>query len=245
MSDSKSSVRCPACGMINWVTAEGCRRCGAWFGVASPRPSGRPRGAGVSRSRRALRAVTGTLVFVAVAGTLSTMGLTNMLTGTTTPEWQHFKSSRGNYSVRLPADPETWGKDYTIREGIEFKVVRADLSRSEGCSVAYADYPRSLDGVSTSEFEAVVRRMAAGTESEVVKVRPISLGARRGLELEAKTPANLLLNGRAYWRMYISGSRLYVLSLVGRADGELAAERDKFFDSFSVPASEDTGTVGD
>lgn len=33
MSDNKNSVKCPACGMINWATADGCRRCGEWFNV--------------------------------------------------------------------------------------------------------------------------------------------------------------------------------------------------------------------
>ncbi|MBD0275860.1 MAG: hypothetical protein ICV73_28520 [Acetobacteraceae bacterium] len=266
MSDNRSSVRCPACGMINWATADGCKRCGEWFGVEDypapgappqhgrqqyaqqqygqqfgqpyPPPYGPPRGAPPSAGRRALRAVAGTLAFLAIAGTLGTMGITNML-APSDPEWRYYKSTGGNYSVRMPAEPEVRTKDFKFDPSMTYKEARAALSGNEGCSVIHADYPVSIGHVTTEQIEKVARQMASATESEVVAIRPLRLGSHKGVEMEVRPPAKLMRNGRAYWRIYVAGSRLYTMLLVGRDGGKLLEEKDEFFDSFSVPAAPD------
>lgn len=296
MSDNRSSVRCPACGMVNWATADGCKRCGEWFNVTGyARPEevpthgqqqhyGQPheqqhyeqqhygqqyqgqeyagqqyggqqyydqpygqsyaphqqwgatagaQGSGGS-SRFAVRSVLVTLlVIVAVGGVVATGGLTRFLRRA--PEWRQFNSEDGDYSVKMPSKPSLKTKRSASAAGeLEFKFAESRLGGEEGCAVMYADYPFSIENLTNADLEGVARDMAAETRSQMISMQPTRLDGHRGLELEMRPPGGVLIDGRAYARLYLYGSRLYVIILTGRKDGQLVRERDEFFDSFSV-----------
>jgi hypothetical protein len=296
MSENKSSVKCPACGMVNWATADGCKRCGEWFNVGDyarpdevpPQPygqqpygeqqygeqhygqeqygeqyyapqqyGGQPSGSAYAQpyaqpygqphgepGKRSVlpRVLVGLLVFVALAGTLGTVGVSSLLRSKP-PEWRYYKSPRGNYSVRIPAEPVLDPPDLQLDPSLNFKSVGASLSRAEGCFVLYTDYPNSIEGITDSQLEEMAREVATATQSEVIEIQSVRLGSHRGVELLAKTSPSELRNGRAHWRVYLVGRRMYVLVLVGRDGGRLLTDRDEFFDSFSVPAAAEDGAA--
>ena len=85
----------------------------------------------------------------------------------------------------------------------------------------------------------MAQEVAQATKTEVIEIRPIRLGSHKGVELLSKTKT--FVTQTVHWRVYPVGSRLYVLALVGREKGQLVAEGDEFFDSFSVPAAAEEG----
>lgn len=295
MNENRSSVRCPACGMVNWATADGCKRCGEWFnveGYARPeevppqaqqqqydqsyaqqpygqeyhgqqqhagqqqyyeQPYGQsygqqsyaqpqwPGAAGAQRSvgpgRIVVRSVlVGILIMLAVGGLVATGGLTSLLRRA--PEWREFSSADGDYTVKLPSKPAIKTKRNPSPVGeLEFKFAESALGGEEGCAVMYADYPFTVEDISDEDLKEVSRAMASETQSSVLSMNQIRLDGHRGMEVEMQPPARMLPNGRAYARFYLYGSRLYVIVLTGRKDGQLVRERHEFFDSFSVGAT--------
>lgn len=76
--------------------------------------------------------------------------------------------------------------------------------------------------------------MAKANDSPVISKRAVPFDGGRAAEVEMKTPDKILPGGRTYCRVYLVGSRIYVLMLVGEEGGRLVRERDKFFDSFKL-----------
>lgn len=232
--------------MINWSADGGCRRCGAWFGVADYAHGGRQAGqsyaparaqtresrraAGRSRGMRTLRSL---LMLIGILGTVGGLrGLYEHVWGT--PEWRYYKSERGNFSVQMPTEPEIKTRTYNYLDKLSYTEAVAALTRTQGCSVLYADYPLSIEGITAKQLEGLGRGMAAETDAKVLETRPIRLGSYSGLEMKVKA-LGVVGDVYGYWRIYLVGSRIYVLVLIGREDGRLLEERDEFFDSFRTP----------
>lgn len=240
MSDASGSVRCDGCGLINWASAGSCKRCGAALGARgewSPGDSWRSPSYGGQSARHTGgrssgsfgKLIVGVIVVMALAGTLYG-GLPEYLGG---PKWRDFTFAPGNFSVRMPAQPEVDTSSLAPPGELSWMRTSAKLWRKEGCFANVTDIP-FLQVVGDAELEKVALQMAKSTESTVLSKRAIALDGGRGIELEMKPPDKLMTDGRAYCRIYLLGSRIYMLMLVGHENGRLVRERGQFFDSFKL-----------
>lgn len=241
MSDVNGSVRCDGCGLINWASAESCKRCGAALGARgqwAPADSWRPpsygghsaQPVGGKSSGSFGKLIVGVIVLMALAGTFYG-GLPDYLRGG--PKWRDFTFGPGNFSVRMPAQPEVDTTSLARAGELQWSRTSAKLWRKEGCFVNFTDIP-FLQTVGDDQLEQVALQMAKSTESAVLSKRAVAFDGGRGLELEMKPPDKLMTDGRAYYRIYLVGSRVYTLMLVGHESGRLVSERGQFFDSFKL-----------
>lgn len=241
MSDASGNVRCDGCGLVNWASAEVCKRCGAALGARGQWASGdswqppsygshsaRPVGGKSSGSFGKL--IVGVIVLMALAGTFYG-GLPEYLRGG--PKWRDFTMATGNFSARMPADPDVNTQQFAPAGTLPWMGATARMRGNEECAVMFVDVPL-LQMVGEDQLEAAVQRMAKSTESTILSKRPASFDGSRGIEVEMKPPAKLITNGHAYCRIYWIGTRMYMLMLVGREDGQLVRERNQFFDSFKL-----------
>ena len=241
MSDAGSSVRCDGCGLINWASAESCKRCGAGLGARGQWASGdswQPRSYGGHSARPVGgkssgsfgKLIVGVIVFMALAGTFYG-GLPEYLRGG--PRWRDFTLQPGVFFVRMPASPDVNTQQFARAGELPWMGASAELWGNEGCSVKFADVPL-LQLVGDDQLEQAALKMAKSTDSTVLTKRPVAINGGRGIELEMKPPDKLMTDGRAYCRIYWIGSRMYMLMLVGHENGRLVRERSQFFDSFRV-----------
>ena len=238
MGDAGGSVRCDGCGLINWASAESCKRCGAALGRWASGDSWQPpsygghsaRPVGVKSSGPFGKLIVGVIVVMALAGAFYS-GLPEYLRGG--PKWRDFTFTPGNFSVRMPARPEVDTSSLARAGELQWSRTSAKLWRKEGCFVNFTDVPL-LQTVGDAQLEQVALQMAKSTESTVLSKRPVAFDGGRGLELEMKPPDKLMTDGRAYYRIYMVGSRVYTLMLVGHEGGQLVRERAQFFDSFRL-----------
>ena len=240
MSDASGNVRCDGCGLVNWASAEVCKRCGAalgargrWASEDSWQPSSyrdhSPRPVGGKSSGSFGKLIVGVIVVMALAGTLYG-GLPEYLSG---PRWREFTFAPGNFSVRMPAHPAVDTSSLPPPGELPWMRTSAKLWRKEACFVNVADVP-FLQVVGDAQLEQVALQMAKGTDSTVLSKRAVTFDGGRGIELEMKPPDKLMTDGRAYCRIYLAGSRIYMLMLVGHENGRLVRERGQFFDSFKL-----------
>ena len=240
MSKESNSFRCDGCGLVNWASAVECKRCGAALGAQNQWASGdswQPPSYSRHNTRPAVgkssgsfgKLIVGLIVLMALAGTFYG-GLPDYLRG---PRWRDFTLQPGNFYVRMPASPDVNTLPLVAEGKIPWMGATAKLWGKEYCSVKFADFPL-LQLASVDQFDQAAAEMARSSNSTLIAKRPVAFDGGRGMEVEMRPPDNLMTNGRAYARIYLVGSRMYVLMLVGQENGRLVRERGQFFDSFRL-----------
>lgn len=143
-----------------------------------------------------------------------------------TESWVTYEAPGGDFSLRFPADPIA--DDHAQEDGNDVHLVTSDL-RSRVYAIAYYDYPQQ----EVDDYGADVlldNRMQTGTQSiDGIITNSIELKWKDmpGREFWADVPG-----GKAHYRIFLSGRRLYQLAIIHTATFE--ANHDEFFGSFNL-----------
>lgn len=145
---------------------------------------------------------------------------------------EKYVSKEGKYSVVFPKAPKELTQDLPLPEGkSKLHMALVEVSKDQALIGTYNDYPADVTDKPAQKILEGVRDGAKG-DGEIVTDKEITYG-------KAKVP------GREYhftkgafhqrFRIYLKGSRLYQVGVVGATkDVVLAKDADKFLDSFEI-----------
>lgn len=160
-------------------------------------------------------------------------------------EWQKFEPEDGSFSVLFPIkpsaktqtspdDPRMTVRMYSTQsDGLHYAVSSMDTAKlfllTAGNFDAFAD-------ASNETYCEAPRK--AGLECVLAFERAVKLGEFPGRHYKASLRGHGQ-SFRAAVRMYLVGSHVYTLHVVGAGEGDVPA--DKFFNSFSINAARPAG----
>jgi hypothetical protein len=142
-------------------------------------------------------------------------------------DWVTHESAEGGFSVRFPREPDFETREMEGGDGA-VQLITAEM-RSRVYAVAYNDY--SENEVSTFGADSLLdHAMTAGTEAiggTITGAETITWNTHPGREFWADVPG-----GKAHYRIYLVGLRLYRLAIIFAPEFE--ADHEEFFGSFTV-----------
>lgn len=277
--------KCPGCGLLNFPTAEACRRCGFALLTREAPPAGRllvfsrnapvfallaiaagwyvhysvtvlgwlallaglaaglfalfRKGGDEAARRGARRAVLFNALALVVCCVVPFTYLYNLrsLVAAGAPRWKTFELYEGRYRVDFPGEPSANAPDDFAPQ---FGTTRAEthsVKTETGavCGVSYEplagvelpDPEQALDGAAASMLER--------THYRLISRKSLLHEGHPALELQ------LLVRakgggppGRAFYRLVLSPTHAYSLTLVDAEGGRLLDARERFFDSFHL-----------
>lgn len=149
---------------------------------------------------------------------------------------QEFRSEAGRFSIMIPATPEESTQTMNTQAGkIDLHMFTAEKG-DVGYIVGYSDYPE--DVVKQSDPENMLDGSRNGAVSNVngklVLESKVSLDGNPGREIviDAKTGAGQDATVKA--RIYLVGSRLYQVMVIGPKGQISSADMDEFLQSFKL-----------
>jgi hypothetical protein len=142
-------------------------------------------------------------------------------------DWVTHTSEEGRFSLQFPREPEHSTREMEGSQG-EVQMLTAEL-RSRVYAVAYNDYLENE--LNTFGADTLLDyAMQAGTEAiggTITKSVELKWNDNPGREFWADVPG-----GKAHYRIYLAGLRLYRLAIIHAESFE--ANHEKFFESFAL-----------
>ena len=152
-------------------------------------------------------------------------------------EWQKFTSTKGGFSVLMPAVPTETVKPGNPQEGKgESHQFLLGLENENVYMVEYIEFPNLPSQLMPSQIDEFLNAFRDGAvkNNRLLKEQSIALDGYPGREIEVET-SNQIIKIRAYW----THSRLYALAVVAAKE-----EADRFFNSFRLVADRAIETPG-
>lgn len=142
-------------------------------------------------------------------------------------DWITYTSSEGDFSLEFPAEPDLSSREMDGSEGA-VQIATAELP-SRVYAIAWNDYLQNE--LNTFGAESLLDyAMQAGIEAiggTITKSVELKWNEHPGREFWADVPG-----GKAHYRLYFVGLRLYRLAIIHAESFE--ANHEKFFESFAL-----------
>jgi phage FluMu protein Com len=239
-----NNKKCPYCGFINFVDAEACRKCEtlltsdeaqhAYYEAPPPYRGGvnsynqpYPTKSGFTFGK-AVICVAG-LVFGGIVYTM-TMGLVR---GHANVNWIEYHPDGLGMTVMMPNEPTRIEPVLTPMAGGHMSNhTYASVVPSQGTVVfCFVDYTGIYvgDDIAAQALDAELSGFVSRTHSTLISKNPIVYQGMTGLEFEMSPSEELGSKGsKSYGKMFVTASRLYVLSITAGSGTDLLAGKDKF-----------------
>lgn len=232
---------CRACGLVCFPDEAFCRRCGAprvdadAAVSATETPYGPPVLEEPARPRSRTVQVAAALALLAVV--IAAIGGVYGAMSRSDRRWQEFRAPDGSFSVALPGMPrEQTHRDESSEGALDSRVYTVGFTNGEEYMVMVTDLPDA-----TAERLGDARVLDATCEAltsggrRIVERRPISIGGHSGTEVRVALPDSVKSGGGiAEYRIVYARPRVYQIAVATNGEPELAAVRDRFFESFSL-----------
>jgi hypothetical protein len=166
---------------------------------------------------------------VGFAGLLATPGTASAGQRNAGEQWVTFSPKEGNFTVKLPGEPEELSQDIGGSKGAIYGYTEGDAGVY---LVGYVDLPEgTVTGDNASEvLDKLVEESGKG-EGLVLKSKAITLGKHPGREFIVNVPE---IDGSGKCRIYLVGSRLYLTVAVGTEEFMGNKNVDTFLNSFKL-----------
>jgi hypothetical protein len=241
-------VFCPGCGSKISVEPEApggsveCPRCHSTFATAGLKSTDNSVPVKRFRPKKAGRSIlTNVLLVLAVllilgAGTTAALWFAGVIhfSGSTggfetvkskgRPGWKEFDSSEAHVRALFPGDPKRAvrrTKDVAFeleKDGAAYGIVFADL-----------DQARIKGKTPEQIIQQQHDQWSAGAGGKLVSEKDVSAGAVQGKEFVVDLPS-----GKAFFRYFATGRRLYTVVVVGKTRPPDPADVAMFLDSFEI-----------
>jgi uncharacterized protein (TIGR03000 family) len=146
--------------------------------------------------------------------------------------WREYEPAGGGFAVDMPAEPTVTSETRQVLWlTVEMQMHTARLGRT-AYLVGRADYPPHMAGPLNTDVAFAAARDAAArsVQGRVVSEAPSSRPDLAGREGRIAVPGK----GSIDYRIYLAGSRLYVLSAAWEEGACCDADNARFFDTFRV-----------
>jgi hypothetical protein len=153
-----------------------------------------------------------------------------VVSGCGTPEFKEFSSKDGRFKILMPGTP----KEQTQKAvGVDVKLYMVE-TRQGAYMASYADMP-----VPTNESDEQIQTRLDGARdgsvrnvnAKLLSTSNITLGKCPGRSYDAELPGG---KGVVRGNIYMSGTRLYQVMVVGTKSFVDSADSKKFLDSFAI-----------
>lgn len=148
------------------------------------------------------------------------------------PVWTEFRSEEGRFSVLMPEKPVSQASTFETAQGVFEQHIFVASHGLLVCMAAYTDIPKQalvandLDGFLDSARDEFVKQVGGKIASET----PLSMEGHPGREIKVH-----MFRGELRLRLFLVGTRLYLLSVINSEKDESAGEAfNKFFGSFKL-----------
>lgn len=258
-----TSIRCSQCSLVNFSTANACKRCGSPLAVegATDWEAGRnnfaetyaPPADGWSSVQTQLPPQTYYasshpvsdsrskktigIVVVAILCLVAVISIPLYLkSGKATDAVSYNWREYSPDDVSFSISMPNEPKHATMgRGGLQMHMVTVELGKHNAFAVMYADLPPEAMNLSEDRiFDAAIESMNRRQEMIILSRKEISLDGHTGMELGLKPPASAGAVGTGVCRIYWIPPRLYIIAAGGPDSPEQSAAKARFLDSFKL-----------
>jgi hypothetical protein len=150
--------------------------------------------------------------------------------------WKTYRSADWGFSAMMPGSPEVSQlQNPVVPVTMHLFQVGHKVGAEESPTryiVAVGDYPEEVVRASTEQERnrAIAEQAAAGLKGKVVQQRDVNQGGRKGREHTIEVADKGVVRARVFW----SGRRLYIVSVVSQPKFLNPKPADYFLDSFRL-----------
>ena len=237
--------KCHYCGFINFVYAEVCKKCKAILGeipaqsgydfsqtyrggvnaYAAPYPT-----KSVSPVMKVLACVGAAVVLLAFFGALGAGVIINRKRKV---NWTEYRPDGLNFTVMMPNEPKRLEPVLTpLPNGNMSNHRYISIVSGQGVAMfCFVDFSGDVFGKEEAEagLDAELSSFLQRTNATLISKTKITYQGMPGIEFEMSPPESMSTKrSRSYGKMFLSMSRLYLLSITASEGSDLLAGKDKF-----------------
>ena len=238
---------CPSCGVINYAFAAACRKCQAnlhpagnsvqsgWQTSGSAYGSGYqyrpPRKRGIPLWIK-LSATFGALIVLAFMAIVVVAVL--FVKSHSKVAWQEFRPGEPGLSVMMPGEPTAHEPVITPMAAGEMKryLYTSTVIGQGQVALCVVTFPVFFDHAKfdvDKVLDGEMDNLLQDTNSTLVSKSSFDEGEVKGLSFEFKPEGKWVADANSgFGKLYLTGNRLYALTIVARKNSELHQNREKF-----------------